>query len=333
MAAKAKTKKKTIRVQHAHKLPRQPLNAEQMTAALMPIIAQEMASIGAIDAATPNEREPGYVILLRAAKGGKQANVEQMSTMLRMFGVALPPRPAPIEPLLKLQSATLTRLGTTPLLRAMRVAELAIVAMYEELLGTFDGLIEQGFEKCWRRARKHLMVLTAHIAIRGAKPEIEEQLALPWPLDRYFAHGEARVCFRCLFDRPGALPPLERTDPHPYTYVCGRCHEETLGDFPADILESASSWSDRDRESRVIEHALGRPSKLKAESKVLNELAGLAPDLPVPPTPRKAAFDLAPRRIVRTPPGVSRLNVDELWELEREYVETLFDYRSVAEYW
>lgn len=324
---------KRIRVSHDHALPRQPLTARELRDALMPVVRQEMASIGAIDAAMPREREPGYVMLLRAAKLGKQANVEQMSTMLRMLGVAESPRPAAIEPLLKIQTGAFARLGTTPLLRAMRVTESMIAARYEALVGVLEGPLGKGMQKCWRRARKHLIVLAAHIAIRGAKPEIEERIALPWPLEHYFAHGEPRVCFRCLFDRPGALEPLERSDPHPYQYICGRCHEEVLGDLPADLMESSRRWPDRERENLVIEHAMGRPSKLKAELLVLNRLAGLAPDLPEPPTPRKAAFAVTYRRPPRELDRITVADVEPMQHLEREYVARLFDYESVRETW
>jgi hypothetical protein len=285
--------------------------------ALTKLIGRELASIGAIDSAMPLERKPGYVIVMRAAKLGKQASVEQMAAMLRQAGVAQLPPPSPLEPLLKQQTKALTAIATAAVLRAMQMTEAAIVAQYEELLGTMEGSFGEGFEKCWRRARKHLVVLTAHLG---------DWLALPLPPERYFATDERKVCFRCLFDRPGNLPPLERTDPHPYTYICRACHEETLGDFPPDLLDNMT-------EARVIEHALGRPSKLKAETKVLNELAGLAPDLPAPPLPRKAAFDMAPRRRMKQPEALATYHVSEMTAEERAYIEMLFDYDSPSAYW
>jgi hypothetical protein len=289
---------------------------------LGPLIAQEIASIGAIDAAMPHERHPGYVVLLRTAKMGKQANAEQLSSMTRMEGLAQAPKASAIEPLLKLQSAAMSRLGTTPLLLAMRIAETAIVAMYEARLGSFQGVFERGFERCWRRARKHLTVVAAHLG----------ELT-PLPRSHYFAHEERRVCFRCLFDRPGNLPPLERSDPHPYTYICAACHEDALGDFPPDILESAPRWSDREREARVIEHALSRPSRLKAENGVLNKLAGLAPELPPPPLPYKNAIDAAPKKTTKQRDSISVMHVEEMAPEERGYVERLFDYRTVRVRW
>jgi hypothetical protein len=125
-------------------------------------------------------------------------------------------------------------------------------------------------------------VLTAHIAKRGHF-EVEENLNLPLPLDRYFAGSKAHACMRCHLDRPGRRPALERSDPHPFTYICAACHDEVYGDFSADLADKISALTERDRESLIIEKALSRPSTLKAEKEVLAKMSGIPPDMPVPP--------------------------------------------------
>lgn len=311
-------------------------NAEKLAELLNPLIHNEVATIGVIDTVAPMEKEPGYVVLMRATKLGKQASLAQMSSMLRRANAPASLTGTPFEPMMKLQSLVAQRIGTTPLLRAMRLAEAAIVRAYAAAYDEVDGIEQKGLEKCWHRAIKHLAVLTAHIAKRGAKPEIEEQLSLPMTLDRYFAHDEDRVCFRCLFDRPGHLPPLERADPHPYTYVCAACHEEVLTDFPADMLDSIYGMSEEEREAHVIERALSRPSKLTAEHLIIAKMSGLAPDLPPRPIPYKEAQDVSPKRRTAKPPAPRvDLGGSEIAESleEQTYVEALFDYTSVRANW
>jgi hypothetical protein len=311
-----------------------PLPAEELAALLNPLIQREVATIGAIDSVMPRESHPGYVMVMHAAKLGKQSSVEQMVSMIRFAGMQPAESGLPFEPLLKLQSALARRIGTTPVLRAMRLAELEIVRAYAEAYGRLSGIFQKGFETCWHRAIKHLTVLTAHVAMRGVKPDVEELLALPMPLDRYFAHGEDRVCFRCLFDRPGKLPPLERGGQHPSTYLCAACHEEVLGDFPADILEAARHWPDHDRDMHVLERALSRPSKLKAELLIAAKLSGLAPDMPAPPMPYKIAVDASPKQRAPAQPR-PRVELGGLAEspLEQAYSDALFDYDTVRGSW
>jgi hypothetical protein len=262
------------------------INVEALTA----IIRSELAAVRTLDAAMPGERNPGYVMLMRSSKMGKQASIEQLTAMLRMAGIAQPPPPPHIPPI-----------RPRPLLRMLHATQSAIVALYEPLVGTMAGAFELGFAKCWRRARKQLAILDTH---RGGELQ--------------------HVCFRCLLDRPAPLPPLERSDPHPYTYVCSACHQETLGDMPPDLART---------EDRIIEHALGRPSILKAEESVHAKLAGLAPGLPRRPIPRKTAYDTSRKPRRRVPKAVAEINVAGMSEAERAYVEMLFDYRSVAEWW
>jgi hypothetical protein len=311
-----------------------PLPAGELTALLDPLIRRELATIGAIDTVMPRESNPGYVVLMRAAKLGKQASVEQMVSMIRFAG-AQPAESAPlIEPLLKLQSALAGRIGTTPLLRAMRAAETGIVRAYGDASDRLSGIFRIGLEKCRHRAVRHLTVLTAHIAIRGAKPEVEERLALELPLDQYFANGEERVCFRCLFDRPGNLPPLERGQRHPYMYLCAACHQDVLGDFPPDLTEASRRWTDHERDMHVLERSLSRPSKLKAELLILSKLSGLAPDMPAPPLAYKAADDASPKRRAPAQPR-PRVELGGIAEspLEQEYSDALFDYGTVRQNW
>ncbi|HEX8155571.1 MAG TPA: hypothetical protein VF698_20730 [Thermoanaerobaculia bacterium] len=332
MAARGgKTKLKIARERQKLALP---LPAEELRALLDPLIVRELATIGAIDSVMPRETHPGYVMLMRATKLGKQASVEQMATMIRVAGVQPAESAGPIEAMLKLQSATARRIGTTPVLRAMRLAELELASAYADAYGRLDGVFARGLLKCWHRAQKHLALLTAHIAIRSARPELEEELRLPMPLDRYFAHGEDRVCFRCLVDRPGKLPPIERSDPNPYHYLCAACHEETFGDLPADVLDAARRWTEDEREAHVLEHALGRPSKLKAEMLIVAKLAGIAPDMPPPPLPYKTAEDVSPKGRAPAQPR-PRVDLGGVAEspLEQAYADALFDYDSVRRNW
>ncbi|MDQ3283138.1 MAG: hypothetical protein M3Q69_17190 [Acidobacteriota bacterium] len=308
--------------------------SKNLAALLNPLIQREIATIGAIDTAMPREKHPGYVTLLRSAKLGKQASVEQMATMIRVSGGQPVQSGPPIEPMLKLQTALMRRIGTTPMLRAMRLAQAELVRAYADAFDELEGSMQKGLQKCWNRARKHLTVLTAHIAKRGAKLELEEMLQLPMTLDFYFVHEEARVCMRCLFDRPGNFPPLERDDPHPYTYICAGCHQEVLSDLTPDLLDGLARMEDRDRHNHVIERALGRASKLKAELLVLNKMSGLAPELPPKPMPYKEAQDVAPRRRAPAQPK-PKLELGEVAETleEQVYVEALFDYSSVRANW
>jgi|ERR1043165_3451942 hypothetical protein len=100
-----------------------------------------------------------------------------------------------------------------------------------------------------------------------------------------------------------------------------------------DLLDSARRWPERERENFVIEHVLGRVSKLKAETKVLNELSGLAPDLPPPPLPRKNAVDMAPVRGAEERLATTVVPLDGAAADERSYTERLFDPPSVQESW
>ena len=53
---------------------------------LQPLITRELAGIAAIEIAIAHETAPDYVLMFRDAKNSKQANVEQLATLLRMRG-------------------------------------------------------------------------------------------------------------------------------------------------------------------------------------------------------------------------------------------------------
>ena len=53
---------------------------------LEPLVTREISGIAAIDTAIAHESAPDYVVMFQDAKNGKQANVEQMATLIRMQG-------------------------------------------------------------------------------------------------------------------------------------------------------------------------------------------------------------------------------------------------------
>src|SRR4029453_6991975 len=55
---------------------------------LQPLITREVTGIAAIDTAIAHETAPDYVVMFPDAKNGKQANSEQLATLLRMRGGA-----------------------------------------------------------------------------------------------------------------------------------------------------------------------------------------------------------------------------------------------------
>jgi hypothetical protein len=97
--------------------------AKQLSDVLSPLIRLEIASIGAIESVTQHEPDAGYVMLLHETKTSKQANVEQMNTVLRVARQRQVESGGVIEPVLRLQTLALQKASTTMLLLAMRVVE------------------------------------------------------------------------------------------------------------------------------------------------------------------------------------------------------------------
>jgi hypothetical protein len=302
---------------------------------LQPLIRLELASIAAIDRVAPDEEQPGYVWLLRASKNGKQANVEQMTTLLRMAGQQPAQGGGMLKPLLEAQTLMLHKLSTPAALKAMRTVQEELVARYRAAHAKLTGFAKNGLERPLHRATAQWMLLIAHVAQRQ---EGDSTLlkALPLPLSSYFASAEDRVCLRCLLDRAGALPALEKRAPFPYTYVCSACHDEVLADFPPDLRAQADDWPTDVRHNRVIERAGGRVSKLRAEREVHTVLSGLPPDVPVPAANRspKTPSPLAGRRRTTTQPP-SELDIARAGAGadEQAYTDLLFDFRSVRLNW
>jgi hypothetical protein len=139
---------------------------------------------------------------------------------------------------------------------------------------------------------------------------------------------------RCHLDRPGPLPALERRDPHPYTYICAACHVEARAEFPPDLASQMDRWPRRVQEARVLQHAIGRPSVLRAIHTVLHPLSGLAVETPLRAADRAVvvpALEASPTPIAAGTPAV--LTADPRTAAESAYVAELFDYRSVRASW
>src|SRR6185436_1828217 len=63
--------------------PREALAASRRQE-LEPLITREISGIAAIDVAISHTPAPDYVVMFQSARNGKQANVEQMATLVRM---------------------------------------------------------------------------------------------------------------------------------------------------------------------------------------------------------------------------------------------------------
>jgi len=308
-------------------------DADALAQALSPLIRMEIASIGAIESVAHREAHPGYPILFQGAKQGKQANVEQMNTLLRIAGTSQVETGGMLEPILHLQSLTLQRTSLTSLLSAMRLVEENLVARYRDVLPSLDGLARKTMERVFARATRHWLVLLAHIAQRK-EGEGHQADILPLPLSAYFATEEDRVCMRCLFDRPGEQSALEKQNP--YTYLCAACHDETIVAFPPDLRAQMPTWSEEAHRDRVIHKALGRPMKLIAEEEVQRVLAGLPPRLPIPANTKAGESPVvgqARHRRGSQPSSDLVLGRNDAAPDEQAYTDLLFDFRSVRSSW
>jgi hypothetical protein len=178
----------------------------------------------------------------------------------------------------------------------------------------------------------HTHLLTAHLAKRtGSATEAR----LLWvPLDQYFAGAQPRACMRCHLDRAGTSSAVERTDPHPYTYLCAACHDEVLAEFPPDLAMQLHRWPRQAREAKVLQHGLGRVSRLNAVGRVLFPLAGLEPELPTPAAERAAivpAMTPTPGPAPTEQPGV--VTIEKREGPEGDYIDRLFSAPLVWNHW
>jgi hypothetical protein len=308
-------------------------NADALAEKLSPLIRMEMASIGAIESAGPREAHPGYTILFQDAKQGKQANVEQMNTLLRLVGRSQVESGGILGPMLHLQTLALQHTNLTALLSGMLLVEEALVAKYRDLLPSLDGLARTSMDHVFARATQHWLVILAHTAQRkeGNSGHADE---LPLPLSAYFATEEDRVCMRCLFDRAGDHAALEKADPH--TYLCAACHDETIVEFPPDLREQNPTWSVEAHRDRVLQKALGRLLKLTAIKEVQSTLAGLRAQVPVPATANAGETPVVRRarhEHVATPRSDILLDRNDAAPNEQAYTDLLFDFRSVRSNW
>jgi hypothetical protein len=286
------------------------------------MIAREVSGIAGIDAAITHSRAD-YVVMYHAIKMAKQANVEQMATLVRMQGGSPDERGGVRRTLARMEAAMTSHASATLYLRTIRRAEIELVTLYATALGDASGLAARGLRKILGRALVHAHLLTAHLAKRTGNNV--DAAVLPMPLDDYFAGQDARACMRCHLDRRGASGALERDDPHPYTYICAACHDEVLGELSPDLAVQIDRWPRPVREAKIIQQALGHTSALNAIGRVLHPLAGLDPDLPTPAAERARTVPA----MTPTPgpaPGErsGALVVDSREGLEGDYVTDLF---------
>src|SRR5207237_543135 len=126
--------------------------------ALAPMVTREIAGIAAIDSAIAHQ-SPDYVVFFHDTKQDKQANVEQMTTLIRMQGGAPDERGGIRKAMTTAQAAMTSRVSTTVTLRAMRVAEIELVTMYADALRQVEGVPARALRKVLGRALVHTHLL------------------------------------------------------------------------------------------------------------------------------------------------------------------------------
>jgi hypothetical protein len=300
---------------------------------LRPLIMDEVAGIAALDTAIAAENRPDYIAMFQDTKTAKQANVEQMATVIRVLGRTPPEEPGFTGLILKAEVAVTERVGgTAATLRALLAAERRVRDAYSTALDSAVGITKAALIKARGRAIEHCHVLAAHIAKHAGDRDPETDPALPYPLGEYFAGAEAKACMRCHLDRPGDERALERGHPHPYTYICAGCHEDALGELPPDFSVQMNTWPEDVREARAIHQALGRASKLNAVHTVLRRLSGQPEDPPVAGREKALSAPDAPPSPDPSEPAVI-LSADCGGSPDADYVAALFDYRSVRSSW
>lgn len=304
----------------------------EVAAILTPLVRMEIASIGAIMAASPREHDPGYVMLFHETKTGKQANVEQMNTLLRLTRTKQVESGGLAEPMLRLQTLALQKTNTTAMLQAMRMVEEMLVARYRNAVEQLAGFERSAMTTVRDRAVKHWMILIAHVGQRKDADSAHTDL-LPLPLSSYFATDEDKVCMRCLLDRPGESKALEKASP--YTYICSACHDEVAASFPPDLQQGLDRAPVALRQDRIIEKALSRPMKLRAQREVHSVLAGLPVNLPVPAAKKLGESPVATVRHATASQRASDISVEREGATAEElaYTDLLFDFRSVRGSW
>lgn len=298
------------------------------------LIWREIAAIGAIEAAVARQTHPGYSFLFTEAKLEKQANVSQLAMVLRLAGEQPDFSTGLTGALLKGQAALTQAVDTTATLRAMRLVGRELLTQYTGALERAHGIRHTAIRKALTRAIVQDTVLSAHIARRSGAPADERDL--PRSLGAYFATEQARVCLRCLLDRPGRKPPLERSEPRPHQYICGACHHEVSEGLPPDLREQAERWPAQLREDRLIHRALSRPERVKAFDEVLYPLSGIEAHVPEPAAARAVDMPDAiatPGPREDAPDGVMSIEPAHAGGLEEDYVTVLFTPERLQRDW
>jgi hypothetical protein len=124
--------------------------------------------------------------MFQATRNGKQANVEQMATLVRMLGGTPDERGGIRKAWATTQAGIASRFGTTKTLQAMRAAETELITQYSGAVGRVDGLAKRALRKSTGRALIHVHCWTAHVA-NGPASEAGSRGCYRERLDEYFA--------------------------------------------------------------------------------------------------------------------------------------------------